>query len=59
MEQISDGAIANTKFEANNLIFNKPHVIVMANCLPLTEKLTYSRWMVYKIKKNELKKIEL
>lgn len=50
MEQISDGCIANTKFEANCFVFNKPHVIVLANCLPLKEKLTASRWMIYQIK---------
>lgn len=46
MEQISDGAIANTKFEAGCFVFNKPHVIVFANCKPLYSKLTKSRWVM-------------
>lgn len=46
MEQISDGLIANTKYEAGNLAFNQPHLIVLANCLPLMKKLTKSRWII-------------
>jgi hypothetical protein len=54
MEQISDGCIANTKFEAGCMVFNKPHVIVFANCLPETKKLTSSRWIIYDIVNDEL-----
>lgn len=54
MEQISDGAISNTKFEGACFVFNKPHVIVLANCLPVSKKLTASRWILKTIKNNEL-----
>lgn len=46
MEQISDGCIANTKFEAGCFVFNKPHVIVLSNCLPETKNMTKKRWIV-------------
>jgi len=46
MEQVSDGAISNTKFEANCFVMNAPHVIVLSNCLPLFDKLTANRWIV-------------
>lgn len=44
MEQIKDGCISNTKFEAGCFVCNSPHVIVLANCLPRTYKLTADRW---------------
>lgn len=46
MEQISDGCISNTKFETGCFVCNKPHVLVLANCLPKREALTKSRWIV-------------
>lgn len=52
MEQLADGAIANTKFEANCFVFNQPNVIVLANCLPLLHKLTVSRWIIKTINLN-------
>lgn len=54
MEQLSDGAISNTKFEGACFVFNKPHVIVLANCWPNTKKLTASRWIFKCIYKGEL-----
>lgn len=59
MEQISDGAIANTKFEGNCFVFNQPHVIVFANCLPDYDSLTLSRWLIYKIKDNHIEKFTI
>jgi hypothetical protein len=52
MEQISDGAIANTKFEAGCFVFNQPHIIVLANCKPIISKLTKSRWIIKTINNN-------
>jgi len=46
MEQVADGCISNTKFEAGCFICNKVNVCVMANCLPLKGKLTQSRWII-------------
>jgi len=54
IEQLSDGAISNTKYEAQCLVFNKPNIIVMSNELPLSSMLTKSRWITYEIKNNEL-----
>lgn len=54
MEQVADGAISNTKFEANCFLFRKPHVIVLANCKPNFDKLTKSRWILYKISPKDL-----
>lgn len=52
MEQISDGCISNTKFEAGCFVCNKINIVVLANCLPLTNKLTLSRWIVKTINEN-------
>lgn len=46
MEQISDGAISNTKFETGCFCCNPPHIVVLANCLPNFDALTKSRWKV-------------
>lgn len=56
MEQVADGCISNTKFEAGCFVCNKIKVIVLSNCLPLFEKMTASRWIVKYINENyELK----
>jgi len=52
MEQISDGAISNTKFETGCFVCNKPHVVVLANCMPNIECLTESRWIIKTIDEN-------
>jgi hypothetical protein len=52
MEQISDGAISNTKFETGCFCCNPPHVVVLANCCPNYEALTLSRWIVKSIDKD-------
>lgn len=60
MEQISDGCIANTKFEANCFVFNPPHVVVLANIKPDISKLTKSRWILKTIDENfEMKDLNI
>lgn len=54
MEQISDGCISNTKFETGCFVCNKPHVLVLSNCLPKEEALTKSRWIIKTINKDSL-----
>jgi len=49
MEQIKDGCISNTKFEAGCFCCNSPHVVVLANCLPIMSKLTSDRWDIRSI----------
>ena len=46
MEQIKDGCISNTKFEAGCFCCNAPHIIVFANCLPNLSKLTIDKWVI-------------
>jgi len=48
-EQISDGAIYNSKFEAGCFVCNKPHVLVLANDLPNVKKMTQSRWKIFTV----------
>jgi len=57
MEQISDGCISNTKFETGCFVCNKPHVLVLANCLPKETALTSSRWMLKTIN-NEMELVD-
>lgn len=51
-EQISDGAIYNSKFEAGCFVCNKPHVLVLANDLPNVKKMTQSRWKIFTVDDN-------
>jgi len=52
MEQVIDGCICNTKFEAGAFICNKINIIVLANCLPKFEKITKSRWIIKTVTAN-------
>lgn len=52
MEQIKDGCISNTKFEAGCFCCNSPHIIIFANCLPLMSKLTVDKWVIKTIDPN-------
>lgn len=46
MEQVCDGCICNTKFEAGSFICDPINIIVLANCLPKFEGITKSRWII-------------
>jgi hypothetical protein len=55
LEQISDGAISNTKFETGCFIMNCPHVLILANSLPITSTMTKGRFIIKTISEsNEL-----
>ena len=49
MEQISDGLISNTKYETGCFVMNHPHILVLANGMPVIRSMTISRWLIYKI----------
>lgn len=49
LEQISDGAISNTKFETGSFIMNCPHIFIFCNNMPNLKKLTSSRFIIYEI----------
>ena len=54
MEQIKDGCISNNKYECGCFIFNSPHILVFANCLPRRRALTDDRIKIYTIFNEEL-----
>ncbi len=47
IEGIKNGVLTNTKFEATELLFNSPHLIIFANSLPDTSRLSVDRWKIY------------
>lgn len=55
LENIKDGLITSPKYESSTLVFNSPIVWVMANCLPIVNKVDPKRWKIYTIIDNELK----
>lgn len=46
IESIKNGIFYNTKYESGMVIFNNPHVIVLANFEPDYSKLSLDRWNV-------------
>lgn len=49
LEMIKDGLVTSPKYESSTMVFNSPHVIVLANCRPLAARMTADRWHVYTI----------
>lgn len=54
LESVKDGLMTNIKYEAESLIFNSPHIVVMSNDLPQFKKLSSDRWEVFTIDNKEL-----
>lgn len=46
IESIKNGMIVNTKYETGSKLFNSPHVIILANQPPDSEKLSADRWNI-------------
>ncbi|UYD39099.1 MAG: replication associated protein [Wigfec virus K19_545] len=49
IESIKDGLLTSVKYSGKTMVFNCPHVVVFANFLPDTEKLSKDRWVIRKI----------
>lgn len=49
LEEIKDGIFFNTKYESLMVVYNIPHVIVLANFEPEYEKLSKDRWKITKL----------
>lgn len=47
IESIKNGIFFNTKYEAKQIIYNNPHVIILANFLPDKSKLSKDRWRIW------------
>lgn len=46
IECIKDGLVTNSKYAARSLVFNPPHVVVLANIQPCWAKMSGDRWDV-------------
>lgn len=44
IEELKDGIFFSPKYESADCLFNPPHVVVFANCLPNKAMLTDDRW---------------
>lgn len=50
IECIKNGMVCNTKYETGVKLFNTPHIMIFANCLPSdTNSLSSDRWDIRKI----------
>jgi len=53
IESLKDGMICNTKYETGTKIFNPKHVFVFANCPPDLDQMSYDRWDVKEIERED------
>lgn len=49
IESIKNGVVYSPKYESKHKLFNSPHVICFANCLPEIEKMSDDRWVIEEI----------
>lgn len=49
LEQVKDGIFYNTKYESGMVVFDSPHVIIMANEKPVISKMSLDRWRIIRI----------
>lgn len=49
LETIKDGIFFSSKFKSNMVIFDSPHIFVLANHFPKIETLTKDRWVIYDV----------
>jgi len=61
LEQLKNGFITDCKLkkQGRTLMFKPPHVIILSNRMPKTEKLSQDRWKIYEIKTNDITHINL
>lgn len=55
IEQLKDGLITSEKFKGKTMCFKSPHVVVMANYLPMFEACSLDRWKIRMIEGDEIK----
>lgn len=53
IEEIKNGMFFNGKFESSMVMFNTPHIVIFANFLPDTSKLSKDRWVIENISNTE------
>jgi len=54
LERAKDGIITSTKYQSKSFqIRQDVLIVVLANCMPNIEKLTYDKWHIYHISKNK------
>lgn len=51
LEVVKDGIFYNTKYESGMVMYNVPHVVVLANFPPDQTKLSADRWVIKDITK--------
>lgn len=59
LENICNGMMTNTKYQAESLVFENPNVCVFSNDLPLYKKLSLDRWKMRRLKKYTNKETQI
>lgn len=52
IEQIKNGLLFSSKYQAVQKRFDSPHVFVFANFFPATDKMSRDRWRIFEIKED-------
>lgn len=53
IEVIKDGMFFSPKYKSCMCVFNPPHIFVLCNFYPLTERLTDDRWIIKEVNENK------
>lgn len=56
LESIKDGLLCSGKYESSCLVFNSPHVVVIANFYPDESKLSKDRWDIITVDNDNVEK---
>lgn len=58
LECLKNGFISSPKYESCTLLFNTPHILVMANDYPDTTQMSQDRWIIYNLENKLLTLID-
>lgn len=52
IEMIKNGVYFSPKYESGQILFNYPHVVILANFPPMIDRLSVDRWCIHEISKD-------
>jgi len=52
LEKLKNGLVFTGKYESKQMIFNSPHVVILANEEPIQQYLSLDRWIIKEIREN-------
>lgn len=59
LERLANGRITSQKYRGSTVKFNKPHVVVFANYLPLISEMSLDRWKIFRLNDLNLERMTI